>query len=136
MNFVIAGAQKSGTTALATFLRGHPDICLTDEKEVHLFDDPDYSGAWTAKAIDERYAAACGTYTGQVVVGEATPIYVYWPHIADELFRYNPRMRVIVLLRDPVERALSHHRMERSRGNEWLPLLPALLAEPLRVSAS
>lgn len=133
MNFVIAGAQKAGTTALATFLGEHPEICIADKKEVHLFDDQDYSREWTPEAIDRRYAEACGNYSGQPLVGEATPIYLYWPHIAGELHRYNPEMRLIVLLRDPVERAISHHRMERARGNERLSLLPALLIESYRL---
>lgn len=133
MNFIIVGAQKAGTTALASFLDGHPEICMADEKELHVFDHEEYSPDWTAAAIDERYSRAFSRYAGQRRLGEATPIYLYWPHIAGQLSRYNPEMRLIVLVRDPVERAISHHRMERARGNEWLPLLPALLAESYRL---
>lgn len=132
LDFVIAGVQKAGTTALASFLECHPDLCLADEKEVHLFDDPAYA-CWDAETIERRYAEACSGYRGQRLVGEATPIYLYWPNVVEELHRYNSDMRVIVLLRAPVERAISHHRMEYERGNESLPLLPALLAEGWRL---
>lgn len=65
--------------------------------------------------------------------GEATPIYLFLPEIAPELKRYNPGLKVIVLLRDPVERAVSHYYMEKSKGYERLPLWLALICESLRL---
>ena len=62
------------------------------------------------------------------VRGEATPIYMYLPDIAAELRRYNHKLKLIVMLRDPVQRAFSAYAMERARGRERLPLL----AEPIR----
>ena len=63
----------------------------------------------------------------------ATPIYLFLPAVAGELKRYNPGLKLIVLLRDPVERAISHFYMEKNRDKEHLPLWLALLAEPFRL---
>lgn len=117
VNFVIAGVQKGGTTALYEYLREYPDIALSREKETHFFDDetrdwsaPDYA-AYHA-FFDDTGARACG---------EATPIYSYWPRSLERIRAYNPRMKLILVLRDPVERAWSHWRMEFARGAETHP---------------
>ena len=55
VGFVIAGAQKCGTTALAHFLAQHPEIGMSSPKEPHLFEAPGYSRDWTPEQIDERY---------------------------------------------------------------------------------
>ena len=111
VGFVIAGVQKGGTTALFDYLRLHPDLTLPDMKEVHFFDDesvdwsrPDY-GAYEA-AVPPR---------GSRLRGEATPIYIYWPNSLERMRDYNPDMRLIIVFRDPVERAWSQWRMEQSR---------------------
>jgi hypothetical protein len=117
VNFLIAGVQKGGTTALYDYLADYPDAALSRVKEVHFFDDetrdwatPDYA-AYHA-AFDPPGARACG---------EATPIYLYWPNALERIFAYNPAMRLIVTLRDPVARAWSHWRMEYARGAERQP---------------
>jgi len=133
LGFMIVGAQKCGTTALAHFLSQHPDIGMASPKEVHLFDSPDYSTAWTAEDIDERYMPHFRHCTGAAIRGEATPIYMFLPGIAPELRRYNPDLKLIVLLHDPVERAISHFYMETNRGQEHRPLWLALLSEPVRL---
>ena len=117
VNFIVIGVQKAGTTALYDHLADDPAIGLSDVKEVHFFDDerqdwsaPDY-GAYHA-----HFAA-----DAPPVVGEATPIYIYWPNALGRIAAYNPAMRLILLLRDPVERAWSQWRMETSRGVETNP---------------
>ena len=133
---------------------------MSSEKEVHLFDAPKYSADWTPEQIDNRYRpyfqhcppdgtptpegtptlqetpTAMGTPTSVTSVrirGEATPIYLFLPEIAPELRRYNSDLKLIVLLRDPVERAISHYYMEKNRGYEKLPPWLALLSEPWRL---
>ena len=138
LGFMIVGAQKCGTTALAQFLAAHPDVGMSSPKEVHLFDAPEYSSEWTSSEIDERYRphfAHCGGADagGEALLGEATPIYLFLPDIAAELRRYNADLRLIVLLRDPVERAISHYYMEKHRGAERRPFWQALLLEPFRL---
>ena len=133
LGFMIVGAQKCGTTALAHFLSQHPEIGMASPKEAHLFDSPNYSTDWTAKDIDERYLPHFRHCTGAAICGEATPIYMFLPGIARELKRYNPDLKLIVLLNDPVERAISHYYMEKHRDQEHRPLWLALLSEPMRL---
>lgn len=117
VTFLIAGVQKGGTTALFDYLGDYPDVALSEEKELHFFDDegrdwacPDYS-AYHAHFPDPA-GRPCG---------EATPIYSYWPGSMERIAAYNPAMKLIMVLRDPVQRAWSHWRMETARGVETHP---------------
>ena len=133
VDFMVVGVQKSGTTALWQFLRQHPEIGMARPKEVHLFDAPDYAADAAVAELDERYRP-CFAHCGAVRVrGEATPIYMFLPEVAPQLKRYNPALKLIVLLRDPVQRALSAHRFQRARGRERLPFALALLCETWRL---
>lgn len=141
LSFMVVGAQKAGTSALAQFLDAHPEIAMSARKEAHLFDAPEYSGDWTPADIDRRYRPhfAHTRFTGlsgDPVLGEATPVYLFLRDVPAELRRYNPELKVIVLLRDPVERAISHYYMEKGRGGERRPLWQALLLEPFRLRRS
>ena len=102
-------------------------------REGHIFDSPDYSPDWSPEEIDARYARRIERRPATAVCGESTPIYLFLPDVAAQLHRYNPSLKVIVILRDAVERALSHYAMERGRGNEHRPLWYALLAERWRL---
>lgn len=133
LDFMIVGVQKGGTTALSYFLDQHPQLAIAEDKEVHLFDGADYSPHWNREQINERYAAHFNQASTDCLWGEGTPIYCYWPEIAGELKRYNPALKLIVILRDPVERAISQYAMEKSRSHENLPLWLALLLEPYRL---
>jgi len=133
LDFMIIGAQKSGTSALSHFLTQHTDVCMAAGKEVHLFDSPDYSHGWTTNEINQRYASFFDGANESLLWGEATPIYLYWSEIIPALKRYNPALKLIVILRDPAERAISHYEMEKKRANETLPLWLALLCESRRL---
>ena len=133
LDFMIVGGQKCGTTALAHFLSQHPEIGMASPKEVHLFDAPNYSPEWTPEQIDKRYGSNLAHCAGARIMGEATPSYMFVPEIGQDLKRYNPDLKLIVLLRDPVERAISHYYMETGRGRERRPLWLALLREPFRL---
>ena len=116
LGFMIVGAQKAGTSALASFLYQHPEICMSMPKEAHLFDAPDYSSDWTPAQIDERYRPCFAHCDAGTLRGEATPIYLFLPAIAGELKRYNPDLKLVVLLRDPVESAPSRTTTWRRTG--------------------
>jgi hypothetical protein len=133
VNFLVAGAQKGGTTALARFLAADPRICMAPEKEVHFFDAPGYDETESTASQNSRYRTAFPNYHGQEIVGEATPIYMYVPCIAQRIHRYNPDMKLILLLRDPVGRAISQYRMNKERDFESLSLFWAIAAEPFRL---
>ncbi len=133
VGFMIVGAQKCGTSALWGYLGAHPQVGMSSPKEVQLFSDPDYSSDWPPQEIDRRYAPWFRHCPDAEVRGEVTPIYLFFPEVAVELKRYNPNLKLIVLLRDPVERAISNYYMQRARHKEKAPLWLALLAEPWRL---
>ena len=133
VGFMIVGAQKCGTSALWEYLGAHPQVGMSSPKEVQLFSSPDYSSNWSPQQIDRRYAPWFQHCSEAEVRGEVTPIYLFFPEVAAELKRYNPDLKLIVLLRDAAERAISNYYMQRARGKEKAPLWRALLAEPWRL---
>ena len=116
-SFLIAGVQKGGTNAIFHYLRQHPRIHMPERKELHFFDDEQLD--WSRPSY-ERYDAEFAGADLALVRGEATPIYIYWRPAAERIHDYNPRLKLIVALRDPAARAYSHWRMEHARG--WDPL--------------
>ena len=132
--FVIGGVQKAGTSALAQYLARHPALRLPAGKEAHVFDAVDFDDDATPAQIDACYAAHFAQDDADVLHGDATPFYLLHPRIVARIARYNPALRWIVLLRDPIDRALSQYHMERARGDESLPLWAALLAERWRLA--
>src|SRR6478752_4058553 len=106
VDFIICGTQKGGTSALDVYLRGHPNICMAEKKEVHFFDNedafrnatPDYS----------QYHSVFKSNSSSLIFGEATTIYMYWREAPRRMWQYNPNLKLIVLLRNPIERAYSY----------------------------
>ncbi|HXX42377.1 MAG TPA: sulfotransferase domain-containing protein [Chthoniobacterales bacterium] len=127
VDFVIGGTQKGGTSALDSFLRRHPEICMPEtRKELHFFDRADED------KDDEKYHANFRPQTQHRVIGEASPIYMYWESAPYRIWSYNPQMKWILALRNPVDRAFSAWNMETKRGNENLPFAEAIEKEPER----
>ena len=129
LEFLVCGAQKGGTTALAAYLRQHPEIHLPEAKELHFFDDE--TQTWpqpNLNALHDHFRAA----DADQLWGEATPISLYWDPAAERIWRYNSAIRLIVILRNPIERAYSHWAMEHQRGNDPLPFHLALEQEEAR----
>lgn len=134
IRFLIGGVQKGGTTALATFLGGHPQIALPKGKEAHVFDAADYDPQWTPDEVDARYAGHFDSDGADVRLhGDATPIYCFHPEFVRRIAAYNPEMRWVLLLRHPVERAVSQYHMEHARGDESWPFWPAMILESWRL---
>ncbi|QZY30224.1 sulfotransferase family protein [Nocardioides coralli] len=124
--FVIAGAQKCGTTSLSEALRKHREIHISRPKELHFF--------------DRRYRRGLEWYESQFTprphhrqVGEATPAYMYDPVARERLGATLPEARILVILRNPVDRAYSHYWHKRRLGDETLETFEeAIEAEPER----
>jgi hypothetical protein len=133
IRFVIGGVQKAGTTALAQYLGRHPDLALPPQKEAHLFDDPEFDERSGPAAIDARYGHHFAGARPGALCGDATPIYLLHETLVSRVARYHPGMRWIVLLREPVARAISHYYMERGRGDERWPLFAAAAFEGRRL---
>lgn len=115
VDFFIVGSQKGGTTALEAFLRAHPGIQMGLKKELHFFDNEALDWNSPDHAI---LHSAFKPAASEVLRGEATPIYMYWPNSMERLKDYNPEAKLIVMLRHPALRAYSHWKMEMSRNNE------------------
>ena len=123
MSFLICGAQKSGTSALHDYLRRHPGIDLPVVKELHIFDNE--SSDWSDAGIDRIDQATAGhfqtTEPGRCC-GEATPVSLWWVPAMERIWRYNPSMRLIAILRNPISRAYANWRMEQLKGRDQGPL--------------
>ena len=133
LNFIVAGTQKGGTTSLDYYLRLHPDILMPIKKELHFFDD------------DQNYQKGENEYhhffsddslTCRKIKGECTPIYMYWHHVISRIYHYNPQMKLIIALRNPMLRAWSHWNMEYTRGDEQATFGKALQLENQRLEQS
>jgi hypothetical protein len=131
VRFLIAGVQKGGTTALADYLRQHPDLFIPASKELHFFDNE--TVRWHNPHADYKsyHAAFQGAPPGSQW-GEATPIYSYWWPAMPRIWAYNPGMRLILCLRHPVERAYSHWAMETGRHWDTLSFADAIATETER----
>ena len=125
-DFVGLGVQKGGTTTLHTLLAVHPQLMLPDSKELHFFSLHYGRGEQWYR---QQFAAA----TPDQKCGEITPYYIFHPLVPERIQRCCPCARLIVLLRDPVERALSQVFHSQRLGLEPLPLEQALAAEPERL---
>ena len=113
VDFIIAGVQKSGTTALFSYLCEHNEICMSDKKEIHFFDRRRYFILFPNYLF---YHSNFSNFKSQKLIGEATPIYIYWKKAIERLVRYNPNIKLIIVLRNPITRAYSHWNMMRNRN--------------------
>jgi hypothetical protein len=128
-DFLGVGVQKGGTTTLQRLLEQHPEAFLPAAKELHYFSLHHARGeAW----YRQQFAAAS---PGQRS-GEITPYYLFHPEAPRRIQSLLPQARLIVLLRDPVERALSQFFHSRRLGLEPLDMLEALAAEPQRLAGA
>src|SRR5438874_4830690 len=127
LDFIIIGAQKAGTTSLFEYLRLHPEISLPASKEAPYFShDSMYSRGWPAYMRKIAFAdpqRKWGTVTTRYMAGGVTGGAVnnnnYDERTVPLRIRERlPKVRLIAILRDPVERAVSHHRMVLMDGRE------------------
>jgi len=131
-DFLIIGAQRCGTTSLYYYLMEHPQIVPGTAKELHFF--------------DERYAKGMRWYRAQFpttvqkyyaehirkrdfITGEATPAYLLHPYAAERISKVLPDVKLIVLLRNPVDRAYSQHWLMTRVNGETLSFEEALERE-------
>src|SRR3954462_1224231 len=119
-NFLIVGAAKSGTTSLFEYLRGHPDVFMPDVKEASYF-----AGAGVKNEAD--YLALFREAGPARAVGEASGAYLYLPDTARAIHDLlGPRVRIIVILRNPIDMAYSLWGHMVREGGEQLGFFDAL----------
>lgn len=127
--FVIAGAQKCGTSSLGATLRRHPQVFVAPRKELHFFNRDHGQGL-------DAYADHFTPAPHDLAWGEATPAYIYDADARKRMCEALPDARIVVILRDPVQRAYSHYWHSRRIKVEALDTFEAALdAEPGRLAS-
>lgn len=123
-DFLIVGSPRCGTTSLYKYLIAHPQILPAAEKEVQFFSQEfDRGLAWYLSHFMPPAADSI------FLTGEATPTYLNHPQAAQRLYQCLPHTKLILILRNPVDRAISHYQMLVRRGTEPRTLETALQAE-------
>jgi len=112
-DFIIIGTQKGGTSSLFYYLKEHPQMQMPQEKEIHYFDLNYNKGLkWYESHFPNQGVS------GNLITGEASPYYLFHPLAPERAFSICPKVKLIALLRNPVDRAYSHYAMERKKGND------------------
>ncbi|MGH7963931.1 MAG: sulfotransferase domain-containing protein [Candidatus Binatia bacterium] len=135
-DFIIIGAQRCGTTSLHRYLTEHPCIAPAFRKEVHFFDKNFPKGpAWYREHFPSRlYKHYLKKVHGrEMITGEASVYYMFHPLPAERVAQLLPRVKLIALLRNPVDRAYSHYHHEARKGRETLPFEEAVEKEQERL---
>lgn len=130
IDFICIGAAKSGTTALHRYLRAHPDIYMPLKKEIHHFADDllkpdDY---WLKPEVFFRL------YKGKEsrLKGETSVFYMLSQNAAQNIYKHNPKTKIIIMLRNPLEMAYSLHAQLVFNGEEQLSFEKAIEDENQR----
>jgi len=123
-NFIVAGASKSGTSSIYFYLSRHPQILLSHTKEIDFYWQNYHRGI-------DWYLAHFPTITDQdnFLTGEATPNYLRFPQVAKRIKNTFPQTKIIILLRNPADRAISWHYHKLNTGLTNQSLAPAIAEE-------
>lgn len=133
-NLFIIGAMKSGTTSLHNYLKMHPDIFMSEPKELWFFVEEKNWGKgeqWYLNHFRDAGEAS--------IIGESSADYTMYPlykGVPERLHVFNPDSKLIYLMRDPVERAVSHYWYDVRIGLEKRPITKAVYSEPKYVHLS
>jgi hypothetical protein len=135
-DFFVIGVQKGGTTSLYKYLIQHPCVLPTNEKEIHFFSDKYHKGySWYSTqfpSLLKKYSCTIHN-RHRVITGEATPYYIFHPHVASRIKYSSPNAKIIIMLRNPIDRAFSHYRYHVKLGEETLSFKEAIEAESMRL---
>lgn len=141
-NFLVIGAPKSGTTSLYAYLKQHPDIYLPVRKELHYFTyellNENVNGPGDRAVISslcssfDDYAMHYREVKDEKMIGEVSPSYLLFPEVAKRIKSILGEVKIVIMLRNPVEKAYSQY-MHMVRDNlENLMFYDALMAEEER----
>jgi hypothetical protein len=136
-DFVVIGVQKGGTTSLHHYLAQHPHVTMgMSRKEQHFFDTHYHRGLlwyrtdFPLRMLNNFRHNKNGTHR---VIGEGTPNYIFHPRVPERMASILPEAKLIVILRNPAERAISHYFHNMRHGFEHLALDEALSKESERL---
>jgi len=125
-DFIIIGAQRSGSTSLYNYLAAHPSVSPTLHKEIHFFDQYFDRGIEWYKA---HFDSVDYVKSHNLITGEASPYYILDQDVPEKIARLIPRVKLIALLRNPINRAYSHHNTRYKYGEESLIFEEAIKKE-------
>ena len=120
VDFFIVGAPKAGTTSLYHYLKEHPEIEMSSQKEPDYFSDIPlqeqgmYYGKNRINTLD-KYESLFAQKEG-VIYGEGSVSYLFYENVAEDIKKYNPNAKIIIMLRNPIDRAFSHYLMDYRLG--------------------
>jgi len=137
-NFYVVGTQRGGTTSLFIYLLAHELVHGPRRaKGVHYFDTNFHeSVSWFRSNFPRQSVlqAQADQHGVTPAVGEGAPYYLYGPRMAERIHSVTPQARILAVLREPLDRAISHHNHEVKRGHENLALEDAFAAEETRLA--
>ena len=118
VNTFIVGAPKAGTTSLYFYLQQHPDVCMSKIKEPNYFTAKEVVKLYydVSPVNNEDWYHSIFTEPTRKVVGEGSVSYLFYPKVAQKIYQYNPEARILIILRNPVQRAFSHYLMDCRLG--------------------
>ena len=120
VDFFIVGAPKAGTTSLYHYLSAHPQVEMSRQKETDYFSDKAIheQGMYYAKNRINTLDKYDSLFVQKesVVYGEASVSYLFYENVAEDIKKYNPNAKIIIMLRNPIERAFSHYLMDYRLG--------------------
>ena len=135
-DFIVIGAQKCGTTSLYNYLIQHPCVYPASTKEVGYFDRYYHKSLQWYRT---QFPSFLKKYYKKIIrredfiTGEASTGYILNPHALERIAKTVPQAKLILMLRNPVDRAYSHYQHSVRGGNETLPFAEALKKEHERV---
>ncbi len=131
---IIVGVMKGGTTSLFRYLEQHPQMVASFDKEVHFFDVNFKKGLlWYSRQFPLNQSLRRGIDKSELLNFEASPFYIFHPYALRRIAETLPSVKLIALLRDPVDRAYSHYQQITRKGKEDLSFDEAIAKEPARI---
>jgi hypothetical protein len=122
---IIIGAQRSGTTRFYNRMVRHSQVAPSSRKEIHFYDVRYDRGI-------EYYKTMFAPKLGRISM-EASPYYIYHPAVAERIYRHQPDVKIIAMLRNPIDRAFSNYFHEVRRQQEPFSFEEAIEKEPNRI---
>lgn len=136
-DFIIVGAMKSGTSFLINYLSEHPYIKIPEyQKEIHFFDNHFYDGInWYKSYFPTKISKQFNKKFKKInfITGEKSPYYIFHPLAPQRIHSLLPKVKIIILLRNPVKRAYSHYNHSVRNNRENLTFEEAIEKEPERL---
>ena len=132
VDFMVIGAARSATTSLSSLLALHPEICFSTPKEPQFFSQDNWRNS-----LEEYHTLFKNEAK---LYGEGSTNYSKYPHfnknIFNDIFEYNPDMKFIYMMRNPIDRIISHYKLAIERGYASEDINAEVLQKPIYIDTS